>query len=279
VGGDPFSFQDGSGELACLGIGASLGATECGTNLAKARAVGCQYGYRWNTIGPGSPLWPVVRAYGLDVTADGAEAGLIYVNMLGQRFYQEDTRSAEWWDAALGSAILDTDTELRRVAGPIWAIFDADHVERMEWSVEGPPDVDNENGYFFSGDTLAELADNIVNKFYEDYPVPAANLEETVSRYNSFVDSGVDEDFGRENPEFKIQTPPFYAAWCPNAFHDTLIGIRINEKFQVLDIHNEVIPHLYCIGESSAGQAMHGHGKNVSNGYAAGTNVVEETAM
>ena len=284
VGGDPFSFQDGSGELACLAIGASLGDTanqtrEAGWALAKARAIGSQYGYRPGTFGPESPIWPFVRAYGLDSTGNDAELGLIYVNMTGKRFWQEDTREYDFLGAALGSAILDADTDdVKRVGGPIWAIFDADQVARQEWNVAGPPDVDIENGYFFSGNTLAELAENIVNKFYEGYPMPAANLEETVARYNSFVDSGVDEDFGRENPQFKIQTPPFYAAWATPAGHDTLSGIWVNGKFQVRDIHGEPIPGLYAAGESATGQGMHGHGKNISSAYAAATNIMEEPA-
>jgi hypothetical protein len=138
--------------------------------------------------------------------------------------------------------------------------------------------VDIANWYLFCGDSLSELADKIVNKFYENHKLPAANLEETASRYNSFVETGVDADFGRENPRFKIQTPPFYAAWATPAPHDTLAGVRVKGRFQVLDIHSEVIPSLYCIGESASGQAMHGHGKNVSSGNAAGTNVSKEKA-
>jgi hypothetical protein len=277
VGGDPFSFQDASGELAALAIGASLGATanqtaEAGWVLSKARAIGCQYGYRYKTFTPDSPIWPFVRAYGLNSEEKGAEAGLIYVNMLGQRFFHEDTRSYDFLAAAMGSAILDADTKPRRVGGPIWAIFDHDQVQRTNWSVTGPPDVDIANGYFFSGNTIAELANSIVNKFYENYKMPVAHLEKTLSKYNSFVDAGVDADFGRETPQYKIQTPPFYAAWATPAPHDTLAGIKVNGKFQVLDIHSNVIPSLYCIGESASGQAMHGHGKNVSSGYSAGTN-------
>ncbi len=281
VGGDPFSFQDASGELACLAIGASLGATanqtqEAGSALAKMRGIGSQYGYRVGTFSPDSPIWPLVRAQGLDAEAEGATAGLIYVNMLGQRFFQEDTRSYDWLAAAMGSAVLDADTDdARRVGGPIWGIFDADHVARMGWDVSGPPSVDIEQGYFFSADTLAELAQKIVNKFYEDYPMPAANLEETVARYNSFVDSGVDEDFARENPSFKLEKPPFYAAWATPAGHDTLSGIWTNGKFQVLDKDEMVIPNLYAVGEVATGQGMHGHGKNISSAYAVATNIVE----
>ena len=43
--------------------------------------------------------------------------------------------------------------------------------------------------------------------------MPPQNLKATVARYNSFVDSGVDEDFGKPKPLHKIAKPPFYAAW------------------------------------------------------------------
>ena len=39
-----------------------------------------------------------------------------------------------------------------------------------------------------------------------------ATLQATVARYNTFVDTGTDVDFGKPRPMYKIQTPPFYAA-------------------------------------------------------------------
>ena len=67
--------------------------------------------------------------------------------------------------------------------------------------------------------------------------MPSGNLEATVARYNSFVDSGVDADFEKPKPTFKIQTPPFHAAWATPVVHDTYAGLRINMKCQVLDFH------------------------------------------
>ena len=78
-------------------------------------------------------------------------------------------------------------------------------------------------GFFFSADTLAELARKIVMK-YQRVPMPPDNLQRTVARYNSFVDSGVDEDFGKPKPLYKIATPPFYAAWATPVIHDTAHG-------------------------------------------------------
>ena len=123
--------------------------------------------------------------------------------------------------------------------GPIWAIFDADAVTREKWDPT-PPNVDIEAGFFFSADTLGDLAKKIEMK-YQRVPMPPENLEQTVARYNSFVDSGVDEDFGKPKPLYKIAKPPFYAAWATPVVHDTRAGLRINAKCQVMDMNGKVI--------------------------------------
>jgi hypothetical protein len=285
VGGDPFSFQDGSGEIACIDVGATLGGTEIGVCPSKARTIGNQYGYRYATFSSASAVWPLIRAYGLSIEARGSQDGLIYVNMLGERFWREDAPTTmgigtdAYWDALMASVIVTENGETKRYGGPVWAIFDDDWRAAREWNVSGLPDVDIEEGYFYSANTLSELAGKIVNKYYEQHKMPPANLEATVARYNGFVDAGVDEDWERPNPQYKIQTPPFYAAWCPNAYHDCVVGILSNEKFQVLDAHRKVIPHLYVGGEAGTGNGTHGHGKVISTGYAIGTNVLDEPSI
>ena len=57
---------------------------------------------------------------------------------------------------------------------------------------------------------------------------------------------------------YKIETPPFYAAWSTPILHDTLTGLRTNTNGEVMDIHGEVIPGLYAAGESQGGFAQHG---------------------
>ena len=105
---------------------------------------------------------------------------------------------------------------------------------------------------------------------YQRVPMPAANLEETVARYNSFIDSGVDEDFGKPKPMYKIANPPVYAAWATPVVHDTRAGLRINAKCQVIDMHGAVIPGLYCGGESAGGFSQHGLARAACQGYIAG---------
>ncbi len=266
VAGEPWSRQSGEGELAAMKVGAALWATanqtkESGSYMSKTRYIGCKWGYSSLIWQPDSPIFDRARASGLTIFS---WQNAILVNQTGRRFWDETDNGYEYFAACLA----DTgDTKRRNGGGPIWAIFDAEAVEREGWN-PNPPLVDLE-GYFFSGDTLAGLASNIDNE-YQTRSLPPAALEETVARYNSFVDSGVDEDFGKEAPMYKIQTPPFYAAWSTPILHDCLTGLRTNGKSQVMDYDGEVIPGLYCAGESQGGFAQHGLGRCLVFGRIAG---------
>lgn len=92
--------------------------------------------------------------------------------------------------------------------------------------------------------------------------LPEKNLIETVERYNGFVERVKDEDFGQNKAylKHKIATPPFYA--MPKSYYvqHTLGGVSLNEKAQVIDRHDKVIPRLYAAGEISGG--VHGLERN-----------------
>ena len=88
-----------------------------------------------------------------------------------------------------------------------------------------------------------------------------STLKATVERYNSFVDGEERQGFGKPSPKYKIQTPPFYAAWGTPVVHDTRAGLRINVRCQVIDMSGKVIPGLYCAGESAGGFNQHGMGR------------------
>jgi hypothetical protein len=124
-------------------------------------------------------------------------------------------------------------------------------VAREKWIVE-PPFVDRAHGFFFSANSLEELAANIKMK-YQRVPMLAARLVAQVARYNSFVERGEDLDFAKPAPKYRIATPPFYAAWATPVPHDTRVGLRINADCQVIDMQGAVIPGLYCGGESAGG--------------------------
>jgi hypothetical protein len=301
VGGEPYSYQDASGELAAMAVGASLWGLanqtlENGATMRSQRALATKYNYTtWKLE---SPIFPLVKAAGFNVK-DWQD--LILVNQVGKRFYDEtkgdvphgnnggqvtpytpnDYRNAEsvkynptkynFTHAAL--AMNEYSEPPDYCAGPVWAIFDADAVEREGWKVT-PPHVDPD-GYFFKANTLAELATAIRNE-YQAKPMKGSVLEATVARYNSMVDGGGDMDFGKPAPKYKIQTPPFYAAWATPIVHDTRAGLRINAKCQVIDMTGKVIPGLYCAGESAGGFNQHGMGRCATQGFICGIEAAKE---
>jgi succinate dehydrogenase/fumarate reductase flavoprotein subunit len=301
VAGEPYSYQDASGERAAMAIGASLWGLvnqtlENGDNIRTQRVLATKWNYMtWELE---TPIFPLVKSVGLSVK-DWHD--LILVNQVGKRFYDEtkgdyphgnvykdidpytpnDYRNNEnihyhpsnynFFNAAVAMNEYSEPPEYS--AGPIWAIFDAEAVKRNKWNVE-PPYVDPD-GYFFSASTLAELAAKIKNEF-QAKPMKGETLQATVERYNAFVEAGKDADFGKPAPKFKIQNAPFYAAWATPNVHDTRSGLHINAKCQVMDMSGQVIPGLYCAGESAGGFNQHGLGRCTTQGFIAGTNATRE---
>ena len=299
VAGEPYSFQDASGEIAAMSIGASLWGAfnqsgEFGQNVTKAGWIGCQYGYVNLSWQPDSPIFSKARASGLFVK-DYQDA--ILVNIAGRRFYDEtqgqfpannynsiksyiprsylNASNIKYESSNFINAALAGTGDTTPGGGPIWAIFDSDAVKRESWKVTAPY-VDYAEGYFFSADAITELAAKILNKFQKK-PMPPSALQDTVTRYNSFVDAGKDADFGKPAPKYKIQTPPFYAAWATPVIHDTRSGLRINAKCQVVDLNGDVIPGLYCGGESAGGFSLHGLARCAVQGRIAGRSAAAET--
>jgi succinate dehydrogenase/fumarate reductase flavoprotein subunit len=291
--GEAYSTRDASGELAGMAIGASLWGAynqtgEFGEALSKAGRIGSREGFFNLGWMPASPVFSRAGATGLRV-ADWQD--VILVNQAGLRFYDEtkgqyptannygaikpytagsylNAANIRWDPSNFLNAALAGTGEATNGGGPIWAIFDADAVKREGWNTTSP-DVDIAGGLFFSGNTVAELARNIVNK-YQRKPMPPDVLQDTVTKYNSYVDAGKDADFGKPAPKYKIQTSPFYAAWSTPIVHDSRAGLRINAKCEVIDLNGNVIPGLYCGGESAGGFSIHGIARCAVQGRIAG---------
>ncbi len=149
-------------------------------------------------------------------------------------------------------------------------------MDREGWTPE-PPHVDVAEGFFFTANTIEELAAAIKNK-YQREPMDPQMLAETVARYNGFVDAGADPDFEKPKPHYKIEKPPFYAAWSTPVVHDTRVGLRINGEGRVVDLQGAPIPGLFCGGESAGGFSMHGLARCIVQGRIAGINAAAEKA-
>jgi succinate dehydrogenase/fumarate reductase flavoprotein subunit len=265
--GEDLAPHNGDGEIAAMSIGASLWATanqtnEAGAALNKGR-LGVQNNYVRGRFTPESPNFFRARASGQNVRD---WQNLILVKENGKRFYDETKENYDYHAAALEWS---GDPKKLNGGGPIWAIFDADAVEREKWKTDFPY-VDRVGGYFFSAATLLDLAGQLTRNEYQGRPMPGAALQATVERFNSFVDSGADADFKRPSPMFKIAKPPFYAAWATPCLHDALTGLRTNTKCEVIDIFGKVIPCLYAVGETQGGFQMHGLARCIVFGRLAG---------
>ena len=91
VAGEPWTKQDASGEIAAMAVGASLWGAynqvgEFGLTLSKPTRIGTQFGYGGLMFTPGSPVWNLARASGLQVKN---WQDVILINHAGLRFYDE----------------------------------------------------------------------------------------------------------------------------------------------------------------------------------------------
>jgi hypothetical protein len=308
--------QDASGIIAGMRIGANLSGMQQNLGIASTFHIPTRLATRdaYTDMLPGHPTFQFRRSTGITLGTSSYEH-LIAVNQVGKRFYNEmdvakrygspvwpggprvgaPTHSlqhvqCDWrncspgWVKQMynGFPALDAAMAMNEgsqpphyYSGPLWAIFDRGTIERDRWDISPPFTADN--GYFFSADTIDELARKI-EKGHEFQRVPLSNLAETVRKWNSYVDAGADPDFGRgkDAPMHKIDKPPFYAASICPVWHDSYGGLRINGKGQVLDTQGEVIPGLYSGGEASGGGNQHGLGRALVHGYIAGSQIAKE---
>lgn len=115
-----------------------------------------------------------------------------------------------------------------------------DRHARYEWSPDNLKEV--ENGILLKADSIAELAEML--------ELDAAELEQTIGRWNQSVRDGADAEFGRR-PEtmMPVMTAPFYAARLWPMVINTQGGPVHDVQQRVLDPFDEPIPGLYAAGE------------------------------
>ncbi|RDD62353.1 FAD-dependent oxidoreductase [Ferruginivarius sediminum] len=111
---------------------------------------------------------------------------------------------------------------------------------RYDWSPDNSREI--ELGIFERADDLTALA--------EKMGVPAANLIETVERWNRAVETADDTDFGRQPDTMgAIRKPPFYFGRVHPVVINTQGGPRRDACQRVLNPFGEAIPRLYAAGE------------------------------
>ncbi|MFC1945884.1 FAD-dependent oxidoreductase [Chloroflexota bacterium] len=79
-------------------------------------------------------------------------------------------------------------------------------------------------------------------------------LKATIHEYNECCDHGRDPIFGKRNELLiPLRTPPFYVIKGNSDFLDTIGGIKINERMEVLNQEDMPIPGLFAAGVATGG--------------------------
>ncbi len=79
--------------------------------------------------------------------------------------------------------------------------------------------------------------------------VDRAVLKATMDEYNAACDQGYDPIFAKDRRYLiALRTPPYYAIKANAQIGDTLGGVKINERMEVLDTQDDPIPGLYAAG-------------------------------
>lgn len=111
---------------------------------------------------------------------------------------------------------------------------------------------------------LVVQADSI-DELAQKLSIDANTLSNTIERYNQFVNTKQDEDYGRTTGmRHPINKAPYYAIKIAPGVHHTMGGVTINTHTQVLDTAKNVIQGVFAAGEVVGGV----HGANRIGGNA-----------
>jgi fumarate reductase flavoprotein subunit len=79
-------------------------------------------------------------------------------------------------------------------------------------------------------------------------------LRNTIEEYNTACDMRYDPVFGKDRAYLiPLRNPPYYAVKCGSAMLNTMGGIKINERMEVLNPMDDPIPGLYAAGVDTGG--------------------------
>ena len=154
--------------------------------------------------------------------------GEVYVDTLGHRFFDETAPTQEIAKAV--SKLPDK---------TFWVITDSQTVKGANFGTKLAM------GGIHKSDSVAEMAVAM--------GVTPSELQKTLDRYNCFVKTGKDSDFGRKLFAQPIEKPPFYWGKETLLVHGTLGGVKTDTKAQVLKTDQTEIPGLYAAGEIVGG--------------------------
>ncbi|WP_435591253.1 3-oxosteroid 1-dehydrogenase [Nocardia sp. bgisy118] len=187
--------------------------------------------------------------------------GCVIVNHDGKRFGNESAPYVEAGHTMYGGEYGQGEGPGENI--PAWLVFDQRYRNRYIFAGLQPglrfPSRWMENDNIVKADSLEELAAAI--------GVPAENLSATVARFNTFAETGTDEDFGRGNSHYDryygdptvkpnpclagLVQGPFYAAKMVPGDLGTKGGLVADSAGRVLREDGSTVEGLYASGNCS----------------------------
>lgn len=234
-------------------------ASNTGDGINAGMAVGGATGFMedswWGPTlfkGPGKPWFAL---------AERNLPGTIIVNSDGKRFGNESAPYVEAVHTMYGGEHGQGPGPGENI--PAWLVFDQRYRSRYVYAGLQPgqrfPSRWLEDDNIVKGDTIEELAGKV--------GVPAADLAETITRFNGFAETGKDEDFGRGDSHYDryygdptvkpnpclatLAQGPFYAAKIAPGDLGTKGGLVADTAGRVLREDSSAIEGLYASGNSS----------------------------
>ncbi len=130
-------------------------------------------------------------------------------------------------------------------------------------------------GILFYGDDLAQVA--------EEAGLDSEIFLETVDAFNSYVEAGVDPEYGRSEFNGTVDEGPYVIVKMEAAYHLSLGGVLTNTEAEVLREDGSIIDGLYAAGDVTGGieGSVHQSADNMSAviyyGRVAGANAASGT--
>ncbi len=228
--------------------------TSDGSGLTLASAVGAQLA-NMDYISPYTGAIPV-DGFSCTLRANIRYPGVIWVDKHGNRLDDEGAammdskRSGEIW---VGKAednivyIIVSSNMIDRETAIVNPAMNGQPLSNKGW--DRFDEVAEEGKYIVKADSIEELGQKI----------GAENLVATIAQYNTDVPTGTDTAFGRTQNLIAFEEGPFYALQTIPWVLQSAGGVLVNEKAEVLNEANEVIPGLYACGELIGSANVDGH--------------------
>jgi fumarate reductase flavoprotein subunit len=196
----------------------------------------------------------------------------LWVDPKGERFCDE---SICFYDSSVGNV------NARFKEGYTWSIFNDGVVKRMlERGVDKnvaidsmpgskPTDIYREIKAALDKKSTEVVEADSIEALATKMGVNPAVLKTTIEEYNSACEKKYDKQFAKD-PRYlwPIKEPKYYAVKARTVFLGTMGGIKINEKAEVIDKKDAVIPGLYAAGFDAGGMYGDSYPIKCSSGLA-----------